>query len=125
MILQRYDRLGVPGSNRTASIDATRVETDPSKYEPWRYRVLGTIIPDLDDVVERGSLPRPANPILPLNLQPGLLAGVAIVERAGSEMLEMLQGQMMGQHQSRFSIAIEEIITHQSRSMLSSQGQLI
>ncbi|WP_234835882.1 hypothetical protein [Sinorhizobium meliloti] len=51
--------------------------------------MLGAIIPDLDDVVatERRSLPTPANPILPLHLQPALLAGVAIVERAGPEML--------------------------------------
>ena len=93
----------------------------PSKYEPWRYRVL----PDLDDVVERGSPPSPANPILPLNLRPALLAGVAIVERAGPEMLQMLQGQMMGQNQARFSSAIDEIMTRKSRSMLSSQGKLI
>ncbi|MFQ6185261.1 hypothetical protein ACLMJV_25390 [Sinorhizobium meliloti] len=87
--------------------------------------MLGAIIPDLDDVVERRSLPTPASPILPLNLRPALLAGVAIVERAGPEMLKMLRGQMMGQNQARFSSAIDDIMTHACRSMASSQMQLI
>ncbi|WP_309140588.1 hypothetical protein [Ensifer sp. ENS10] len=94
-------------------------------YEPWRFRVLGAIIPDLDDVVEQRSLPTPANPILPLHLRPALLAGVAIVERAGPEILRMLRGQMMGANKARFSGAIDEIITHTCRSMASSQLQLI
>jgi len=97
----------------------------PGRYEPWRFRVLGSIIPDLDDVVERRSLPTPASPILPLHLRPALLAGVAIVERAGPEMLQMLRGQMMGQNQVRFSSAIDEITTHTCRSTASSQLQLI
>lgn len=97
----------------------------PRGYEPWRFRVLGAIIPDLDDVVERRSLPTPASPILPLNLRPALLAGVAIVERAGPEMLKMLRANMMGQNQARFSSAIDEIMTPASRSMASSQLQLI
>jgi hypothetical protein len=50
---------------------------------------------------------------------------VAIVERAGPEMLEMLRGQMMGQNQARFSSAISEIMPHTCRSMASSQLQLI
>jgi hypothetical protein len=97
----------------------------PRGYEPWRFRVLGAIISDLDEVVERRSLPTPANPLLPLHLRRALLAGVAIVERAGPEMLEMLRGQMMGQNQARFSSAISEIMTHTCRSMASSQLQLI
>ncbi|MGH0218490.1 TniQ family protein [Sinorhizobium meliloti] len=97
----------------------------PREYEPWRFRVLGAIIPDLDEVVERRSLPTPANPLLPLHLRRALLAGVAIVERAGPEMLEMLRGQMMGQNQARFSSAVSEIMTHTCRSMASSQLQLI
>lgn len=99
----------------------------PPECEPWRFRVLGAIIPDLDDVVatERRSLPTPANPILPLHLRPALLAGVAIVERAGPEMLKMLRAKMMGQNQARFSSAIDEITTHTCRSMASSQMQLI
>ncbi|WP_338090183.1 IclR family transcriptional regulator C-terminal domain-containing protein [Sinorhizobium meliloti] len=63
----------------------------PREHEPWRYRLLGAIIPDLDDVVERWSLPTPASPILPLHLRPALLAGIAIVERPGLEMLKMLR----------------------------------
>lgn len=94
-------------------------------HEPWRFRVLGAIIPDLDDVVERRILPTSASPILPLHLRPALLAGVAIVERAGPEMLRMLRGHMMGGNKVRFSGAIEEIMTHTCRSMASSQLQLI
>lgn len=99
----------------------------PRGYEPWRFRVLGAIIPYLDDVVatERRSLPTPANPILPLHLRSALLAGVAIVERAGPEMLQMLRGQMMGQNKARFSSAIDEITTHTCRSVAPSQLQLI
>jgi hypothetical protein len=99
----------------------------PRGYEPWRFRVLGAIIPDLDGVVatERRNLPTPASPVLPLHLRPALLAGVAIVERAGPEMLQMLRGQMMGQNQVRFSSAIDEIMTRTCRSMASSQLQLI
>ncbi|BCH19688.1 hypothetical protein MesoLjLa_65390 (plasmid) [Mesorhizobium sp. L-2-11] len=59
----------------------------PREHELWRYRVLGATIPDLDHVVaaEQENLPTPAKPILPLHLRPALLAGVAIVERAGPE----------------------------------------
>jgi hypothetical protein len=53
------------------------------------------------------------------------VAGVAIVERAGPEVLQMLRGQMMGQNQARFSSAIDEITTHTCRSMAPSQLQLI
>ncbi|MDW9419176.1 hypothetical protein GOC56_32990 [Sinorhizobium meliloti] len=49
-------------------------------YEPRGFRVLGAIIPDLDDVVatELRSLPTAANPMLPLHLRSALLAGVSI-----------------------------------------------
>lgn len=94
-------------------------------YEPWRYRVLGALIPDLDDAVERRSLPTSASPILPLHLRPALLAGIAIVERSGPEMLEMLRGQMMGANKARFSSAVDEIISSSCRSTASSQLQLI
>lgn len=48
--------------------------------------MLGIIVPEFDAAaVEWGKpLPSAANPILPLNLRPGLLAGVAIVERANA-----------------------------------------
>ncbi|MCJ8521762.1 hypothetical protein [Pseudorhizobium tarimense] len=90
-----------------------------------RYRVLGALIPDLDDVVDRRSLPTSSSPILPLHLRPALLAGIAIVERSGPEMLQMLHGQMRGENKARFSSAIEEIINSSCRSTASSQLQLI
>jgi hypothetical protein len=49
----------------------------PSQHELWRFRVLGAIVPDLDDVVatDREGLPTPASPILSLHMRPALLAG--------------------------------------------------
>ncbi|MEX2697666.1 hypothetical protein [Rhizobium mongolense] len=89
--------------------------------------MLGAIIPDLDGVVatERRNLPTPAIPILSLHLRPALLAGVAVVERAGPEMLEMLRGQMMGVNKVPFSSATDEIMNHTRRSVASSQLQSI
>lgn len=69
--------------------------------------------------------PAPAIPILSLHLRPALLAGVAVVERAGPEMLEMLRGQMMGVNKVPFSSATDEIMNHTRRSVASSQLQLI
>ncbi|MCF1436591.1 hypothetical protein FS795_22255 [Agrobacterium vitis] len=60
----------------------------------------------LDDVVDRQSLTTSSSPILPLHLRPALLAGIAIVERSGPEMLQMLHSQMMGENKARFSSAI-------------------
>ncbi|RWI57045.1 MAG: hypothetical protein EOR16_15730 [Mesorhizobium sp.] len=99
----------------------------PREKDLWRFRVLGAIIPDLDDVVaeQQENLPTPANPILPLHLRPALLAGVAIVERAGPEMLRMLRGHMMGDNRVRFTDAAERMIAQAHRSRTSSQMQLI
>jgi hypothetical protein len=99
----------------------------PREHGLWRFRVLGAIIPDLDDVVasEQENLPTPAKPILPLQLRPALLAGVAIVERAGPEMLRMLRDHMIGDNRVRFTDAIENLIAQARRSGTSSQMQLI
>jgi hypothetical protein len=66
--------------------------------------VLGAVISELDDIVcaERENLPTPASPILPLHLRFALLAGVAIVERVGPEMLGMLRNHTMGDNRTRF-----------------------
>ena len=68
----------------------------PDEEEFWRFRVLGAIIPELDDLVaaKPASLPTSGTPILPLYLRPALLAGVAIVDRPG--MRPMLQSHTMG-----------------------------
>lgn len=99
----------------------------PREHDLWRFRVLGAIIPDLDHVVARQqeNLPTPAKPILPLHLRPALLAGVAIVERAGPEMLRMLRGHMIGENRARFSDATENMIAQARRSRASPQMQLI
>lgn len=99
----------------------------PREHDLWRFRVLGAIIPDLDHVVaeQQENLPTPAKPILPLHLRPALLAGVAIVERAGPEMLRMLRRHMMGDNRVRFTDAAENIIARARKSKASSQLQLI
>ncbi|QPC95969.1 TniQ family protein [Mesorhizobium sp. INR15] len=99
----------------------------PREHELWRYRVLGAIIPDLDDVVaaEHENLPTPAKPILPLYMRPALLAGVAIAERAGPEMLRMLRGHMLGDNKVRFTDAAESMIARARRLRVSPQMQLI
>lgn len=99
----------------------------PREHELWRYRVLGAIIPDLDDVVaaEHENLPTPARPILAVHMRPALLAGVAIVERAGPEMLRMLRGHMMGDNKVRFSDATENMIVRSRRPSVTRQMQLI
>jgi hypothetical protein len=71
------------------------------------------------------ELPTPASPILPLHLRPALSAGVAIVQRAGPEMLSMLRGHMMGENKARFGNAIEEIVDCGRQSRRSLQLHLI
>ena len=99
----------------------------PREHELWRYRVLGAIISDLDDVVaaEQRNLPTPAKPILPLHLRPALLAGVAIVERAGPEMLRMLRGRMVGNNRARFCDIAEGMIGRAGKHRSPGQLQLI
>lgn len=99
----------------------------PREHDLWRFRVLGAIIPDLDYVVaeQEENLPTPAKPILPLHLRPALLAGIAIVERVGPEMLQMLRGHMMGDNRVRFTDAVESLTTQAPRTKACSQMQLI
>jgi len=99
----------------------------PHEHDLWRFRVLGAIIPDLDHVVaeQQENLPTPAKPILPLHLRPALLTGIAIVERAGPEMLQMLRRHMVGDNKARFTDAAESMIAQTRRSRASPQMQLI
>ena len=99
----------------------------PREHDLWKFRVLGAIIPDLDYVVDEQEeyLPTPAKPILPIHLRPALLAGVAIVDRAGPEMLQMLRGHMMGENRVRFTEAVQSMIGPSPRSNACSQMQLI
>ena len=92
-----------------------------------RFRVLGAIIPELDDLVavNPASLPTPGTPILPLYLRPALLAGVAIVDRAGPGMLPMLQDHTMGDNRARFGELAEKTIAHARKPRPFLQWQLI
>lgn len=85
----------------------------PREDDFWRYRILGAVIPDLDVLLaKRTTFPfSPKHPILPLDIRPALLAGVAIVERAGPAMLKMLQGHMMGENKNRFIMATDHLIS--------------
>lgn len=82
-----------------------------SETQLERFRVLGAIIPELDDIVADGliSLPSTARPILPLHLRPALLAGVAMVERLGPAMLEMLRTHTLGENRNRFGNLIAKM----------------
>lgn len=84
----------------------------PRDAELRRYRVLGVVIPDLDDVIAREESfpPSPKHPIVPLHIRPALLAGVAIVERAGPEMLQMLQAHTFGHNRNRFIEETDHLI---------------
>lgn len=85
----------------------------PRDGEHWRYRLLGAIVPDLDVVLAREtSFPHsPKHPILPLHIRPALLAGVAIIDRAGPAMLKMLQRHMLGENRTRFAMATDPLIS--------------
>lgn len=99
----------------------------PSEQQLYLFRVLGVIIPDLDRVLvaSRTDLPTPARPILPLHLRAALLAGVAMVESAGPEMLRMLRRHTIGDNMTRFSDAAEKLIAQAGRHRHASQRQLI
>ena len=85
----------------------------PRDGDLWRYRLLGAIVPDLDAILaKQTSFPySPKHPILPLHIRPALLAGVAIIDRAGPPMLKMLQGHMMGENKNRFVMATDHLVT--------------
>jgi hypothetical protein len=99
----------------------------PEEAELSRFRVLGAIIPEFDDLVaaKPASLPTSGTPILPLHLRPALLAGVAIVDRAGQGMLPMLQSHTMGGNRARFKELAEKAIAHAHKPRPFLQWQLI
>lgn len=99
----------------------------PPESEFWRFRVLGSIIPELDETLaaECTSFPTPQNPVLPLHLRSALLAGVAIVHRAGAEMLHMLRRHTHGLNQKRFDRHALPFIARPSRGRRFAQMQLI
>jgi hypothetical protein len=99
----------------------------PSEEELSRFRVLGAIVPEFDDLVatEPDNLPGSGTPILPLRLRPPLLWGVAIVDRAGPGMLRMLQSHTMGDNRARFGEIAERSIARATRPQAFSQLQLI
>lgn len=84
----------------------------PRDGDLWRYRLLGAIVPDLDAILaKQTSFPySPKHPILPLHIRPALLAGVAIIDRAGPPMLKMLQAHVLGENRKRFVMATDHLV---------------
>lgn len=69
------------------------------------------IVPEFDRIAAASEeLPQRANDILPLDLRPALLAGVAMIIRGGPEMLRSLRREMMGQNRSRFDYFVEQLV---------------
>jgi hypothetical protein len=99
----------------------------PDEGEFWRFRVLGAIIPEFDNLIaaKPASLPMSGSPILPLYLRPALLAGVAIVDRAGPGILQMLQNHTLGDNRARFGELAEKVIGHARKPRPFLQWQLI
>jgi hypothetical protein len=99
----------------------------PDEDEFWRFRVLGAIVPEFDDLLasQRENLAASGSPILPLHLRWALLAGVAIVDRAGPAIMRMLQGHTMGENRARFGKLAERSIAHGHRPRAFLQWQLI
>ena len=90
-------------------------------------RILGVIVPELEGIVanSRTSLSSPANLILPLNLRPALLAGIAIVERAGPAILEMLHAHTLGGNRAHFGKLADHLLAQNRMSADPQQLQLI
>lgn len=99
----------------------------PGEEEMWRFRVLGKIIPELDELLAETctSLPTQQNPVLSLHLRPALLAGVAMVHAGGDEMLFMLRQSTFGFHQHRFDREAMPFFINTSRKRHSTQMQLV
>ncbi|MDW3182791.1 hypothetical protein [Roseobacter sp.] len=85
----------------------------PRDCDFWRYRLVGAIVPGIDELLTKESTFQFSrkHPILPLHMRPALLAGVAISDRAGPPMLKVLQGHMIGDNKNRFAMAPEHLAT--------------
>jgi hypothetical protein len=96
----------------------------PDEDEFWRFRVLGAIVPEFDDLLasQRENLPASGSPILPLHLRWALLAGVAMSIAAERR---MLQRHTMGENRARFGKLAERSIAHAHRPRAFLQWQLI
>lgn len=105
--------MAATSGDRAASAHAPHPLAAPRDGDLWRYRLLGAIVPDFDAILAREtSFPHsPKHPILPLCIRPALLAGVAIIDRAGPPMLKMLHGHMMGENRKRFVMATDHLVS--------------
>lgn len=85
----------------------------PREKDLWRYRVLGALIPEFDAILAQLTSfhHSPKHPILPLHIRPALLAGVAMVQRSGPEMLRMLQRHTFGPTRDKFIQATDHLVS--------------
>lgn len=127
---ERYSELALQGETllsdeaefgaRTwaSPIDIVRLllmRRNPRGFPPERaanLRILGVVIPELDDELAASTeiLPSAGNPILPLHWRPALLAAVVIVVRDGPNLLETLHAYTIGENRNRFTALVRETI---------------
>jgi hypothetical protein len=93
----------------------TRRDPRPIDPEKWieKPKVLDALVPGFDRfVAEQGiELPTASKVSLPLALRPALLAGVALAERAGPEIIANLQARTIGAHHSSFRHNAEKALS--------------
>lgn len=99
----------------------------PHEEDFWRHRVLGALVPEFDTILKRVESfhHSPKNPILPLHIRPALLAGVAIVEQSGPEMLRMLQRHTFGVNRNKFIQTTDHLVSPAFKWEPPQQMQLI
>jgi hypothetical protein len=99
----------------------------PERGDYRRARIRGLLIPEFDEVAmaEADDIATTGRPLLPLYMRPCLLAGVAIVMRAGPEMLDLIQQKSIGTDRRRFKALTVETIGHWLNVRTESQRRLI
>ena len=84
------------------------IRRDPKPIDPEHWietpKVLDLLVPGFDRLATAAAIPIPPvnKPILPLSLRPALLAGIAMVERSGPEIITELHGRTMGAYHAHF-----------------------
>lgn len=93
----------------------------------WRFRILGEVIPEFDDICGPGQqlLPSASSPILPLHICLLWLAGVAIVEQAGPAMLDALRWLMLNSNGIDFGETAKLVPVTRGITNFTRQMQLI
>ena len=108
-LLDDYAERGV--QTWASPIDLLRlllIRRDPKPIDPDHWietpKVLDLVVPGFDRLAAATgtTIPPADRPILPLSLRPALLAGVAIVERSGPEIIAELHARTIGAYHVSF-----------------------